>query len=85
MDKLIPSVKVEKDDIKIIGKILKKIDTLPSIDKKKIIKICKLIKKIDKLNKDNYKYGSSWLDELFMKRSIKSINNILEEYNIIIF
>mgnify|MGYP000961070169 CR=1 FL=1 len=63
-----------------IGKLLNKIQ----VDEKKIIKIGKLVKKIEKMDKDNYKYGSSWLDNLFMKRSIKKLNKILEEYKIII-
>jgi hypothetical protein len=71
---------IEKDDIKRVGKLLNKID----FDEKKIIKIAKLVKKIDKMNKDNCKYGSSWIDDLFMKKSIKKLNKILEEYAIII-
>lgn len=72
---------IEKGNIKGLGKILNKIQ----VDEKKIIKIGKLVKKIEKMNNDNYKYGSSWIDEFFMKRSIKKLNKILEEYAIIIF
>lgn len=71
---------IKQNNINEVNTIVNKIE----MDEKKLLKIKDLVKKIENINSDNYKYGSGWIDEWFLKNNIKKINNILSEYYIVV-
>ena len=64
---------------------LKELENIVSkIDDKTYVKIKKYINKIEKRDIEEYKYGSSWIDRLFMRRDISKINSLLKSFSIVV-
>jgi len=64
---------------------LKELENIVSkIDDKMYVKIKKYINKIEKRDIEEYKYGSSWIDRLFMRRDISKINSLLKPFSIVV-
>jgi hypothetical protein len=64
---------------------LKELENIVSkIDDKTYVKIKKYINKIEKRDIEEYKYGSSWIDRLFMRRDISKINSLLKPFSIVV-
>ena len=66
---------------------LQELDTIVSkmdIDNNIYAKIKKYLTRIEKRDIEDYKYGSSWIDQWFMSRDIAKINRILRPFSIVV-